>query len=63
MQVDTFVSKWAASGAAERANKDSFLNDLCDALGYRFDLYASFDGSGQHRPEGTCWQAVQKSAG
>ncbi|MFO0650473.1 MAG: type IIL restriction-modification enzyme MmeI [Polyangiales bacterium] len=30
MLVDTFVSKWAASGAAERANKDSFLNDLCD---------------------------------
>ncbi len=33
MLVDTFVSKWAASGAAERANRDSFLNDLCDALG------------------------------
>ena len=31
--VDAFVRKWAASGAAERANKDSFLNELCDVLG------------------------------
>lgn len=33
MSIDAFVARWAASGAAERANKDSFLNDLCDALG------------------------------
>ncbi|MFK7911778.1 MAG: type IIL restriction-modification enzyme MmeI [Akkermansiaceae bacterium] len=31
--LDTFISKWAASGAAERANYNSFLNDLCDLLG------------------------------
>jgi hypothetical protein len=30
--LDAFISKWAASGAAERANKDSFLNELCDVL-------------------------------
>lgn len=28
-----FIERWAASGAAERANKDSFLNELCDLLG------------------------------
>lgn len=33
MKIEEFVTKWAASGAAERANKDSFLNDLCDVLG------------------------------
>lgn len=27
------IAKWKDSGGAERANKDSFLNDLCDALG------------------------------
>ena len=31
--LDAFVSKWAASGAAERANKDLFLADLCAVLG------------------------------
>jgi len=31
--LDAFVSKWAASGAAERANKDAFLYELCDVLG------------------------------
>ena len=31
--IDAFVNKWAPSGAAERANKDSFLNELCDVLG------------------------------
>ncbi len=35
MQIDEFVTRWAASGAANRANTDSFLNDLCDALGVR----------------------------
>jgi hypothetical protein len=33
MKIETFVSKWAASSAAERANKDHFLLDLCDVLG------------------------------
>jgi hypothetical protein len=33
MTVTEFIAKWSASGAAERANKDSFLIDLCDLLG------------------------------
>ena len=32
LTIDSFIEKWAASGAAERANKDSFLRDLCDVL-------------------------------
>ncbi len=31
--LEVFAAKWAASGAAEHANKDSFLNELCDVLG------------------------------
>lgn len=31
--VAAFVDRWAASGASERANKDLFLAELCDALG------------------------------
>jgi hypothetical protein len=31
--LEAFVNRWVASGAAERANKDSFLNELCDVLG------------------------------
>src|SRR5450830_1425048 len=33
MTVTEFIATWSASGAAERANKDSFLIDLCDLLG------------------------------
>jgi hypothetical protein len=33
MEIQTFISKWTASGAAERANKDAFLLELCDVLG------------------------------
>lgn len=33
MELPAFISKWSASGAAERANKDAFLLELCDALG------------------------------
>lgn len=29
----SFIEKWQQSGASERANKDSFLRDLCDVLG------------------------------
>jgi hypothetical protein len=29
----TFIGTWSASGGAERANKDLFLTELCDALG------------------------------
>lgn len=32
MDVPTFIDKWKRSGASERANKDSFLHDLCDVL-------------------------------
>ncbi|MCK6685990.1 MAG: class I SAM-dependent DNA methyltransferase, partial [Thermoanaerobaculia bacterium] len=31
--VAAFISRWSASGAAERANKDLFLSELCDLLG------------------------------
>lgn len=27
-----FLDKWSASSGSERANKDSFLCDLCDLL-------------------------------
>ena len=33
IDIETFTAKWSASGAAERANKDTFLLDLCDLLG------------------------------
>jgi hypothetical protein len=33
MTFDEFIARWTASGDAERANKDSFLNELCDVLG------------------------------
>jgi hypothetical protein len=31
-KTERFITKWSGSGGAERANKDSFLNELCDAL-------------------------------
>lgn len=31
--IDAFIQKWAASGAAERANAQSFINELCAILG------------------------------
>jgi hypothetical protein len=31
--VETFVARWDGSEEAERGNKDSFLNELCDVLG------------------------------
>lgn len=33
MTVEGFIAKWAASEASERANKDSFLKELCGVLG------------------------------
>lgn len=33
MHLDPFITRWSESGDAERANKDSFLNELCDLLG------------------------------
>jgi hypothetical protein len=31
-QVDAFIARWSASGAAERANYQLFLSELCDLL-------------------------------
>ncbi|MES2641068.1 MAG: DNA methyltransferase [Myxococcota bacterium] len=33
MTFDKLISMWSVSGSSERANKDGFLRDLCDALG------------------------------
>lgn len=33
MDVNDFIALWGASGASERANKDSYLKDLCTVLG------------------------------
>jgi len=33
MEIPAFLDRWLTSAAAERANKDSFLNELCDVLG------------------------------
>ncbi len=33
MTTEGFIATWAASEAAERANKDAFLIGLCDVLG------------------------------
>lgn len=33
MNLHEFIKRWKASAASERANKDSFLNDLCEVLG------------------------------
>lgn len=33
LDIAGFVQKWTTSGAAERANKDAFLLELCDVLG------------------------------
>ncbi|HEX7480624.1 MAG TPA: DNA methyltransferase, partial [Polyangiales bacterium] len=32
MNIAAFIAKWSASAAAERANKDAFLLELCDVL-------------------------------
>jgi len=31
--VQAFIAKWAASGAAERANAQLFVAELCDLIG------------------------------
>jgi hypothetical protein len=33
MTHEEFVTRWSEGGAAERANKDSFLGELCEVLG------------------------------
>ena len=37
--LDAFIEKWAASGAAERANKDMFLAELCGKDLTKVDLF------------------------
>jgi hypothetical protein len=31
--IDTFIARWSESGAAERANFESFAYELCEVLG------------------------------
>ncbi|MFU8803500.1 MAG: type IIL restriction-modification enzyme MmeI, partial [Bradymonadaceae bacterium] len=31
--AQTFINRWEKSGGAERANCQSFLNELCDLIG------------------------------
>lgn len=33
MEIDHFIQRWRNTEAAERANKDSFLKELCQTLG------------------------------
>ncbi|MFO7536742.1 MAG: type IIL restriction-modification enzyme MmeI [Chloroflexota bacterium] len=33
MNADTFIKRWQASGAAERANYQLFFSELCELLG------------------------------
>ena len=33
LDLDTFIDRWASSGASERANSQLFLAELCDILG------------------------------
>ena len=33
MQIEDFISRWKASGGSERANFQTFANELCDSLG------------------------------
>ena len=32
-QITAFISRWQSSGAAERANYQMFLSELCDVIG------------------------------
>src|SRR6266568_4316199 len=72
MTVQDFISRWWESAASERANKDSFLNELCDVLGvprpnpakgdpdqdkYVFERQAVLVGAPQH------WQRETVRAG
>ena len=33
LQIDAFIERWKASGGSERANFQTFANELCEALG------------------------------
>ena len=43
--LDAFIARWAASGAAERANFQTFANELCDLLGVEKPLPAGGDAA------------------
>lgn len=32
-RIESFITRWAASGASERANYQLFLTELCELLG------------------------------
>ncbi len=63
LSLPEFIARWKESGAAERANFQSFVNELCDLLGvsrprpardddarneYVFERTVTF-----HNPDGT----------
>ena len=33
MQIKDFIDRWASSGGSERANFQTFANELCQVLG------------------------------
>jgi hypothetical protein len=43
MDLASFLDTWLGSAGAERANKDSFLKDLCDVLGVEHPTPATHD--------------------
>ncbi len=45
MGVQQFITLWSASGASERANKDSYLKDLADVLGVPHPAPCTGDGA------------------
>jgi hypothetical protein len=63
MDLAAFLAKWSTSGGAERANKDSFLRDLCDVLDVPHpnpktgdpakDAYVFERDAKLHHPDGT----------
>jgi hypothetical protein len=44
--IEAFILRWAASGAAERANFQSFITELCDVLGVDRPEPARADAAG-----------------
>ncbi len=42
--LELFIARWSTSAAVERANKDMFLTELCDALGVLRPEPATGDG-------------------
>ena len=48
LSVEDFIARWSASAAAERANKDLFLTELCDVLGVERPRPATGDAERDH---------------